>query len=763
MTTSIPEAPGSGRTWDYRYCWLRDAFYVLAAFRRLGHFEEREQFTQYILDVAGRRAGARAGAALPRRRDARPRGARAARAGAGYGGDGPVRVGNGAALHTAERRVRRDGRSRSRRCSSTSGSGTSAPPRRSTCSAARAQGGLRRRAAGRRHLGVPQRSGRRRRSRRLMCWAAADRVVEGRRAARARRRRGVRAPRRRASATRSSRRCWTPRPRSLRGVVRRRTTSTRRCSSSSPLRFCPRGRPRLAATVDAIARDLARDDWLDRYRHDDGFGRPEVAFIICTFWLVEALAGLGRAEEARALLDRGVQALSPLGLLAEDYDPRARRLWGNFPQAYSHVGPDPRGVRGLAPLARGAVKHPPGSPEAWRWVVLGLSALLFICSMFYRVANAVVAPQLQRDLGLSSEALGGVSAAFFYAFALAQVPLAVFLDRVGRQVEHDRPHARRRGGSPRLRERRRGGGRHGRARPPRRRDGREPHGLAEAREPLVLAPGVRDGRRRARGARHPRQPPRDDAARAAGRGGRVAALVRAHRRRHRGRRRRVLGARPGGAPLRVALALRGGAAAPSPGWPRRSSRARTTGSSPSRPSSATGRSSPSRGSGWGPYLIDVVGLSMLQAANLILLLNLSFVLGAPLGGWLSDRVLSSRKRLSLVGLAGTALAEVALAFFGRRRDHLGRRARPRRARGDRVLRAGGLRARQGRHAAAHVGDGHDRRELLRHARGGDVPPRDGVDPRPRARARRRAGAPPDTAPRSWWRPPPWRSRSSSTS
>ncbi len=53
MTTSIPESPGSGRTWDYRYCWLRDSYYVLNAFGLLGQFEEREQFVQYLLNVAG--------------------------------------------------------------------------------------------------------------------------------------------------------------------------------------------------------------------------------------------------------------------------------------------------------------------------------------------------------------------------------------------------------------------------------------------------------------------------------------------------------------------------------------------------------------------------------------------------------------------------------------------------------------------------------------------------------------------------------------
>ena len=60
--------------------------------------------------------------------------------------------------------------------------------------------------------------------------------------------------------------------------------------------------------------------------------------MVCTFWLVQALAGLGRLEEARRRLEASFDALSPLGLLAEDYDPAARRLWGNYPQAYSHVG-----------------------------------------------------------------------------------------------------------------------------------------------------------------------------------------------------------------------------------------------------------------------------------------------------------------------------------------------------------------------------------------------------------------------------------------
>ena len=122
-TTSLPESPGSGRTWDYRYCWLRDAYYVLAAFRRLGRFEERERFTHWILDVAG---GAPDLALAPLYRvDGRSDLAEVEQPGwPGYEESGPVRAGT--ARHSTSSTTFTGRRSSpSRRCSRTTGSGTS--------------------------------------------------------------------------------------------------------------------------------------------------------------------------------------------------------------------------------------------------------------------------------------------------------------------------------------------------------------------------------------------------------------------------------------------------------------------------------------------------------------------------------------------------------------------------------------------------------------------------------------------------------------
>jgi len=333
-TTSVPESPGSGRTWDYRYCWLRDAFFVLGALRRLGCFEERERFTQWIFDVAG--GSPDLDLAPLYRIDGRSDLAELEHDGwAGYEGNRPVRTGNGAASHRQNDvygetalslvPVFLDERFRDER-SDAALDLVARLARKAVHVAGTPDAGI----WEYRSEWTPQTFST------LMSWAAADRVatVLDRRAPGCGAELAGEASRLRAEILT---RAWRP---ELGSFAASYPSNDLDASTllMVPLRFLPREDPRLASTVDAISRALGRGDWLDRYRHDDGFGTPQVAFVLCTFWLVQALAGLGRHDEARRQLEATFDALSPLGLLSEDYDPKGRRLWGNFPQAYSHVG-----------------------------------------------------------------------------------------------------------------------------------------------------------------------------------------------------------------------------------------------------------------------------------------------------------------------------------------------------------------------------------------------------------------------------------------
>jgi len=87
-----------------------------------------------------------------------------------------------------------------------------------------------------------------------------------------------------------------------------------------------------------VEKHLRKGDFIFRYLHRDDFGVPQNAFIVCTFWYIDALAALGRKDEARALFETLLACRNPLGLLSEDIDPATRQLWGNFPQTYSMVG-----------------------------------------------------------------------------------------------------------------------------------------------------------------------------------------------------------------------------------------------------------------------------------------------------------------------------------------------------------------------------------------------------------------------------------------
>ncbi len=105
--------------------------------------------------------------------------------------------------------------------------------------------------------------------------------------------------------------------------------------------FLPPDDPRVVGTIEAIRRDLVEDGFVLRYSPEhtaDGLEGDEGTFLVCSFWLADALAMMGRPDEAEALFERLLDVRNDLGLLAEEYDPRAKRQLGNFPQAFSHVG-----------------------------------------------------------------------------------------------------------------------------------------------------------------------------------------------------------------------------------------------------------------------------------------------------------------------------------------------------------------------------------------------------------------------------------------
>ncbi|MGH9796840.1 MAG: glycoside hydrolase family 15 protein [Candidatus Polarisedimenticolia bacterium] len=333
-TTSIPEAPGSGRTWDYRYCWLRDAAYVLGALRLLGQFEEREAFVRYLLGIAS------GDPTLDLRPLYRVDGSaaedeRILEGWPGYQGHGPVRVGNRAVMHRqndifgemvlALAPVMLDERFRDEQ----------APE---TLDLLERLAGKAIAVAGTPDAGIWEHrdAARPRTFSSLMCWAAADRMATV-----AERHLPGRAAAYRESAgrirTEILERAWDASRGALAATYGGADLDAA-LLQAVPLRFLPADDPRLRATVEAIGRDLGSDGWLVRYRADDGLGPTTVAFLLCTFWMVEALAATGRLSEARVLMDRARSALSPLGLLAEDYQAPGLRMWGNFPQAYSHVG-----------------------------------------------------------------------------------------------------------------------------------------------------------------------------------------------------------------------------------------------------------------------------------------------------------------------------------------------------------------------------------------------------------------------------------------
>ena len=335
MTTSLPEHHMSGRNWDYRYCWLRDAYFVLGAFELLGHFDERERFLHYLITVASSADDLEL-APLYRVDATRDLNERVLDQWAGYEGNRPVRTGN-AAVHQVQNDIYGelalslvplflDERFRADQTPATLDLLTRLT-RKAIAVAGRPDAGIweyRHPTVGQHTFSV------------LMSWAAADRMclVAERHAVEL-----LPEFREAADALREEilRLAWNPDLGTFAGTHGGSELDASVLNVIT-LRLIAPDDPRANATIDVHRTALEESGWMYRYKVDDGFGLPAITFVICTFWLVEALARVGRVREAREVLTRVTDQLPALGLMSEDYDPHDRRFWGNFPQAYSHVG-----------------------------------------------------------------------------------------------------------------------------------------------------------------------------------------------------------------------------------------------------------------------------------------------------------------------------------------------------------------------------------------------------------------------------------------
>jgi GH15 family glucan-1,4-alpha-glucosidase len=336
LTTSIPEAPNPGRNWDYRFCWLRDAYYVVQALNRLGATRTMEQFIRYLFNVIANGPegvppqpvyGISGEPALHERTiDSLP----------GYRGMGPVRVGNdafnqvqndvyGAVVLAAtqlffDRRLgTRSGQEEFRRLEPL--------------------GELAAQAFDQPDSGLWEFRGRREvhTYSAVMCWAACDRL------ARIAERLGLDAPARRWSETAAEMHgkivaaAWSDERNSFVATFGGDTLDASLLTLAD-LKFVEPLDPRFLSTLAACEAELKRGTHLFRYTEADDFGMPETAFNICTFWYINALAAVGRKDEARELFDQMLAHRTALGLMSEDVDPRTGELWGNLPQTYSMVG-----------------------------------------------------------------------------------------------------------------------------------------------------------------------------------------------------------------------------------------------------------------------------------------------------------------------------------------------------------------------------------------------------------------------------------------
>jgi GH15 family glucan-1,4-alpha-glucosidase len=335
LTTSIPEAAGSSRNWDYRLCWLRDAFFTVTALNRVSATRTMESFVRFVLDSLQRADDQPIWPLLAVAPGMDPS-ERIAGSLAGYRGIGPVRVGNAAVLQrqndvygsivlTAaqmfwDQRLPLQG---------------DLSLYRQLCQVGRAAAT----AALEPDAGLWEY---RNRSRvhtfsAAMCWAALHRLGH------IARHLGIE----------QEAESWLDQAAKLRLTILERATVANEGWISGVLDdavadastlvlpeigFISSYDERFVRTLEIVEKRLVRSGFVMRYDEADDFGFPENAFLLCTFWYIDALAKAGRRKEARDLFENVLSCCNHVGLLSEDIDTKTRELWGNFPQTYSQVG-----------------------------------------------------------------------------------------------------------------------------------------------------------------------------------------------------------------------------------------------------------------------------------------------------------------------------------------------------------------------------------------------------------------------------------------
>jgi GH15 family glucan-1,4-alpha-glucosidase len=336
LTTSVPEAANSARNWDYRFCWLRDSYYVVHALNRLGATRTMESYLGYIVDAVKD---------FDPTQDIEPlfgltrnskREERMIESLPGYRSMGPVRVGN-----LAYRQKQND----------SYGAVVLAATQYFFDSRLTRQGNTddfrRLELMGHRALalyktpdaGIWEYRGRERihTYSSVMCWAACDRLSRI-----ARRLRLLEEARKWQDASGAIRAYVLGASWDAGRAAFVESSNGRHLDASlltlADLGFIPCTDPRFISTVEAIGKHLKRGKYLYRYEEADDFGAPETSFNICTFWYISALAAIGRREEAREMFTGMLESRNKLGLLSEDIDASTGELWGNFPQTYSMVG-----------------------------------------------------------------------------------------------------------------------------------------------------------------------------------------------------------------------------------------------------------------------------------------------------------------------------------------------------------------------------------------------------------------------------------------